>query len=125
MNSLCIHRIFIYLGTLLTMLVSGCTSLPNQKIGFIDQRQVEYSLIENGNGSAIVVFENGLDGKMDSWSKIIPEISREATTFAYHRPGYGRSDPVSTPRDGLHIVDELRLFLNSNGLKPPYGFAQK
>ena len=57
---------------------------------------------------------------MKWWNKVIPEISREATTFAYNRPGYGGSDPVSTPRDGLHIIDELRSLLKSNGLSPPY-----
>lgn len=119
-NSVNFNRIFPCFGILLTILVSGCASLPNEKIGTIDHRQVEYSLIRNNNGPAIVVFENGLDGKMHLWNKIIPEISREATTFAYNRPGYGSSDPVSTPRDGLHIIDELRLFLKRNGLKPPY-----
>lgn len=120
MNSVNFDRIFIYFGILLTILVSGCASLPNEKIGVFDHRQVEYSLIRNDKGSAIVVFENGLDGKMHLWNQIIPEISSEATTFAYNRPGYGSSNPVSTPRDGLHIIDELRVFLKRNGLKPPY-----
>jgi len=121
MNNINFSRIFTYFEILLTLLVFGCASpLHHEKIGSIDHRQVEYSLIRNNNGSAIVVFENGLDGKMNSWNKIVLEIAREATTFAYDRPGYGRSDPVSTPRDGLHIIDELRLLLRSNGLKPPY-----
>ena len=120
MKSANCNRIFTCFGILLTILVSGCVSLPNEKIRTIDHRQVEYSLIRNDNGSAVVVFENGLDGKMNWWHKIIPEIAREASTFAYNRPGYGDSDPVSTPRDGLHIIDELRLLLKSNGLKPPY-----
>jgi pimeloyl-ACP methyl ester carboxylesterase len=114
------NRILPCFGILLTILVSGCASLPNEKIGTIDHRQVEYSLIRNNSGSAVVVFENGLNGKMNWWHKVIPEIAREASTFAYNRPGYGISDPVSSPRDGSHIIDELRLFLKSNGLKPPY-----
>jgi len=102
------------------LFVSGCASLPDEKISVFDHRQVEYSLIGNNGGSAIVVFENGLNGKMSWWNKIIPEISKDATTFAYNRPGYGSSETETTPRDGLHIVDELRLLLISNGLKPPY-----
>lgn len=120
MNRVNSNRVFLCFGILFVMLVSGCASLSNEKIGVFDHRQVEYSLIKNTNGPAIVVFENGLDGKMYWWNKIIPEISKDATTFAYNRPGYGNSDTVSTPRDGLHIIDELRLFLRSNGLKPPY-----
>ena len=119
MNSVNFNRIFHYFGILLSILVFGCASLPNEKIGAIYHRQVEYSLIRNNNGPAIVVFESGLNEKMYYWNKIITEISREATTFAYNRPGYGSSDHVSTPRDGFHIIDELRLFPRSEGLNPP------
>lgn len=105
---------------LFLVLISGCASLPNKKNVVFDHRQVEFSLIRNNPGSAIVVFENGLDGKMYWWSKVIPEIAKDATTFAYNRPGYGSSHTVSSPRDGLHIVDELRALLESNELKPPY-----
>jgi pimeloyl-ACP methyl ester carboxylesterase len=120
MNTIYSNRFFTCFAILLTSIFVGCTSLPNEKIGAVDHRQVEYSLIRNSEEPAIVVFENGLGGKMKSWNKIIPEISNEATTFAYNRPGYGRSDPASTPRDGLHIVDELRALLQKEGLKPPY-----
>ena len=57
---------------------------------------------------------------MDWWKKVFPEISKDTTAFAYNRPGYGKSDPVATPRDGAHIVDELRSLLRSTGLNPPY-----
>lgn len=120
MNSVNFNRVLLCFVLLFLLLISGCASLPHEKIAVFDHRQVEFSLIRNNSGSAIVVFENGLDGKMYWWNKIIPEISKDATTFAYNRPGYGSSHAVSTPRDGLHIVDELRALLESNGLKPPY-----
>jgi pimeloyl-ACP methyl ester carboxylesterase len=120
MNGAKFSRIFLCFSVLLSIFVSGCASLPNEIVGDVDHRQVEYSLIRNKAGTATVVFENGLDGKMYWWNKVIPEISKDATTFAYNRPGYGSSDPVSTPRDGLHVIDELRLLLRSEGLKPPY-----
>lgn len=120
MNDIHVNRVFQFFSILFLLFASGCASLPDEKIRVFDHRQVEYSLIGNNGRSAIVVFENGLDGKMYWWNKIIPEISKDATTFAYNRPGYGSSDTVTTPRDGLHIVDELRSLLISNGLKPPY-----
>ena len=120
MNDLYFHRVYLYLGILFLSVISGCASLPNEKIEVFDHHQVEYSLVRNNSESAIVVFENGLDGRMSCWDRIIPEVSKNATTFAYNRPGYGSSDTISTPRDGLHITDELRLFLKSKGLKPPY-----
>jgi pimeloyl-ACP methyl ester carboxylesterase len=112
-------RIFIlHVFLLLLILLSGCATLPNVKTEEINNRRVEYSLIRNG--AVTVVFENGLDGKMKWWKKVIPEISKDATTFAYNRPGYGRSDSASTPRDGLYTVEELRTFLKNKGLEPPY-----
>lgn len=103
---------------LFATLITGCASLPNAMTTQVDQRRVEYALIKNG-GPAII-FENGLGGTMDWWAKVFPEISKNTTVFAYNRPGYGKSDPVSTPREGKHIVDELRTLLRNRGLNPPY-----
>jgi pimeloyl-ACP methyl ester carboxylesterase len=51
----------------------------------------------------------------------VPElVARDATVFAYNRPGYGNSEAADTPRDGLTIVDELRRVLRYKGLRPPY-----
>lgn len=112
------RKIILYINYLIIIILSGCATLPNVKTDEINNRRVEYSLIRNGVST--VVFENGLDGKMNWWKKVIPEISKDATTFAYNRPGYGRSDSISTPRDGLHTVEELRTLLKSMGLEPPY-----
>ncbi|RQO55659.1 alpha/beta hydrolase [Paucibacter sp. KBW04] len=68
----------------------------------------------------VVVFENGLGGRMEWWNKVLPRIAEETAVFAYNRPGYGKSSPVQTPRDGQHIVDELRQLLKSQSLPPPY-----
>ncbi len=105
-------------AVLIVMLLSGCASLPNSTLEKINDRNIEFALTRHD--TIPVVFENGLGGRMDWWKKVLPEISNDTTTFAYNRPGYGNSDPVSTPRDGLHIVDELRVLLHSKGIKPPY-----
>ncbi|MDD5058231.1 MAG: alpha/beta hydrolase [Sideroxydans sp.] len=95
-------------------LISGCASLP-QTAG---ERHVEYALVNRG--TIPVVFENGLGARMENWKKVLPEISKDNTTFTYNRPGYGDSDGTTTPRDGEHVVDELRTLLRSKGLNPPY-----
>lgn len=100
------------------ILVVGCAALPNAVTEQIDNRHVEYVLTRNSQ--QIVVFENGLGGTMRWWAKVFPEMAKTTTSFAYNRPGYGKSDPASTPRDGKHIVDELRSLLRSKGLNPPY-----
>ncbi len=105
-------------AVLMVMLLSGCASLPNSTFEKISNRNIEFALTRQD--TIPVVFENGLGGRMEWWKKVLPAISNDTTTFAYNRPGYGNSDPVSTPRDGLHIVDELRGLLYSKGMKPPY-----
>jgi len=103
---------------LMMILLSSCASLPNSATEKISNRQVEFALTQHN--TIPVVFENGLGGRMEYWKKVLPEISKDTTTFAYNRPGYGESDPVSTPRDGSHVVDELRSMLLRTGLTPPY-----
>ena len=99
-------------------LLSGRASLPNSTTEEINNRHIEFALTQHN--TIPVVFENGLGGRIELWKKVLPEISKDTTTFVYNRPGYGKSDPVSTPRDGSHVVDELRSLLRSKGLNPPY-----
>lgn len=105
-------------AVLMVMLLSGCASLPNSTSEKIGNRNVEFALTRHD--TIPVIFENGLGGRMEWWKEVLPEISKDTTTFAYNRPGYGNSDPVSTPRDGSRIVEELRTLLHSKGVKPPY-----
>jgi pimeloyl-ACP methyl ester carboxylesterase len=86
----------------------------------IDGRKVELLQIESASPKSVVVFENGLRETLDKWEKVTDAIKGEATVFAYNRPGYGKSDGTSKPRDGRHIVDDLRSTLQHQGLKPPY-----
>lgn len=103
---------------LFVALLTGCASLPNATTERISDRKVEFALTRHE--TIPVVFENGLGGRMEWWKKVLPEISKNTTTFTYNRPGYGKSDLASTPRDGTHVVDELRSLLQSKGLAPPY-----
>lgn len=102
----------------LLLLLAGCASMPGATTEEIRGRRVEYA--QAGSGRPAVVFENGLGGTMDWWAKVLPEVAKSTTAFAYNRPGYGRSDPASTPRDGAHVVEELRSLLAGKGLNPPY-----
>lgn len=99
-------------------LASSCASLPDARTDRIDERRVEYALA--GGGAPPVIFESGLGGTMDGWAKVLPEIARDTSAFAYNRPGYGESERVSTPRDGDRVVEELRALLRSRNLNPPY-----
>ena len=98
--------------------LSGCSSLPESQTKLIGNRQLEF--VAHSRSDPAVVFENGLGAKMEWWSKILPAIESDASYFVYNRPGYGKSTSADTPRDGDHIVEELRVSLRNQGLFPPY-----
>lgn len=112
-------RTATYLITVLAAAtLSACASLNGARTETLDNRRVEYVLTRND--TAPVIFESGLGGTLNWWAKVYPEVAKDTTAFTYNRPGYGDSEPASTPRDGMHIVDELRSLLRGKGLKPPY-----
>ncbi len=111
----------IAIFALLLFALAGCATLGKTDMHTTNSgAKIEYLLVENNASADTVVFENGLDGKVEHCAKVLPEISKSATVFAYNRPSYGNSDAVTTPRDGEHIVDELKSMLVQKGLKPPY-----
>lgn len=113
---------FIF-STLFVMIISGCSplfgpSLPSVMSKTDDNRTIE--LYSKRNGSPTTIFENGLGGTMQWWSKVIPVLENNISVFSYNRAGYGESSSVQSVRDGEHIVEELRTTLKSNGIVPPY-----
>ena len=100
------------------LLLAGCAGLPGAQIRQVDSRPLEM-VVQPGAGP-VVVFENGLGGHMAWWGKVLPALPAGTAYFAYNRPGLGKSAPADTPRDGEHIVQELRRTLLLQGLQPPY-----
>lgn len=98
--------------------LSACATLPNAITEEMEGHQVEYVLVRHEAPS--VIFENGLGGDPDWWGRIFPAVAQDYITFAYNRPGYGKSTPPKTPRDGQHIVEELRGVLRNKRINPPY-----
>lgn len=103
---------------LLAVCLSGCASLPGATTDTVDGRTVEY--VQAGQGTPVVVFENGLGARLDWWAKVWPDTVAETRALAYHRAGYGRSDASPQPREGAQVVQELRALLRARQLPPPY-----
>lgn len=95
----------------------ACTHLQAELVD-VDGRTVE--IVEAGQGAATVVFESGLDADWSPWDKVAYDLSDDARVFAYSRPGNGRSDDTTTPRDPATIVAELRGLLAAREVAPPY-----
>lgn len=104
----------------LCLVAQGAAAQPAPTVETIAGRRVESVTIRNPASPFVVVFEAGSRGTIDKWGRVLEGASRDATVFAYHRPGYGNSDVATTPRDGRTIVEELRQVLKHKGLQPPY-----
>jgi pimeloyl-ACP methyl ester carboxylesterase len=104
----------------LCVAVADAAAQPVPTVDTIAGRRVESVTLRNPASPFVVVFEAGSRGTIDKWGKVLEAVGRDATVFAYNRPGYGNSDLATTPRDGGTIVEELRQVLKHKGLKPPY-----
>ncbi len=112
------RRVLALWVALAVPVLAGCMTLPDSRVGVVNGRDVELSLTRHD--TVPVVFENGLGGQMAWWRDVLAGLSRDTTTLAYNRPGHGQSHLTDTPRDGLHVVEELRAVLRAQGLSPPY-----
>lgn len=98
--------------------LSACASLPHTQTDHLGNRTVEYALSQHNTPP--VIFESPLGGRLSWWAKVFPAIAKDSTAFAYSRAGLGQSEPLSSPRDGHHIIEELRTVLREKGLRSPY-----
>lgn len=74
----------------------------------------------NQTNKPVIVFENGRGSSFNPWEKVINEISKNYTLFAYNRPRIGKSEDDSIPPSMKHIVENLHFMLKDKGLNPPY-----
>lgn len=115
-------RLFRSLATagalLASAAVAGCDAPSDPDVAPISDRAVE--VVEGGAGDTTVVFESGFGNDWTPWKQVAGEVATRARTFAYSRPGYGKSAPSPEPRDAAHIVEDLRALLASRGHAPPY-----
>src|SRR6185436_2048236 len=97
------------------VVLAACHHLDPEVVE-VDGRAVEIATA--GAGDHTVVFESGLGDDWAPWDDVAYDLSADARVFAYSRPGYGRSDDPTTPRDPATIVEELRELLVSQDIAP-------
>ena len=86
-------------------------------------RQIDDHVVEgviHGREGPVVVIEAGLGEHGADWRSIQSELAAGATVLTYSRAGYGHSGPTTVPRTPPHIARELRAFVDSLGLEPPF-----
>ncbi|PKR76762.1 alpha/beta hydrolase [Halalkalibacillus sediminis] len=90
----------------------------NKQIAKTSYGEIEYSLM--GQGEPKVILVNGAGGPLEGWIRIMPELAKTKTVFAYNRLGVGKSSNPTSKQDGITIVETLREALKRAGLQPPY-----
>lgn len=110
------HLALLALGA---ALLAACSSRVPARVVNVNGHHVEIATAGAG-GAATVVFEAGLGEDWTHWDEVASQVALHTRVFAYSRPGFGASDPPTTPRDPKQIVEELRALLASQGYAPPY-----
>ena len=88
---------------------------PGRMIG-VNGRQVYVRCA--GEGSPTVILQAGHISL--TWMSVFSKISELTRVCTYDRPGYGWSEPASSPRTAETMVQELRMLLQAADIKPPY-----
>ena len=81
---------------------------------------LEFNCQNSSVGRPVVVFESGLGDDLSVWNGVTDLLSENFTTLTYSRSGYGESPASDSPRDALHIAEELRELLAATPTDPPY-----
>lgn len=114
----------LFLISIITIPIIACSSIYGQKeLITVNGKKIEIftaGLENNKKGKPVIVFENGMASKLDSWKTVINEISKTSAIFSYNRSRIGESENDGIPPTTKHIVDNLRKMLLQKGLEPPY-----
>jgi pimeloyl-ACP methyl ester carboxylesterase len=76
-----------------------------------------------GQGSPTVILQSGATAHSLWWVRIQNQLATQTRVCAYDRAGLGWSDPASTPREALAIVEELHTLLQQADIPAPYVMA--
>jgi pimeloyl-ACP methyl ester carboxylesterase len=72
-----------------------------------------------GAGSPTVVFEQGGEGMIFNWAKVLPAVSTLTRVCVYDRGGFGWSDMPRYPVTALSVTDDLHALLPRAGVSGP------
>ena len=110
---------------LIVILLFGfhCKFYAQDNFMIVNGKRVEIlisGIEHNQANKPVIVFENGRGSTLNSWEKVISEVSKSSAVFSYNRPRIGKSEDDSIPPSMKHIVNNLRVMLKDKGLNPPY-----
>ena len=87
---------------------------------YVDVEGSRVHITESGAKAPAVVFESGMGEDVATWNDVQPQVSQFAHTFAYDRPGIGKSAPLPHTRTMPEMAAGLHAVLHAAGIQPPY-----
>ncbi len=100
------------------LLIGGCAKTRPSTVPAPNDGSIAFS--QSGTGNPTIVLQSGLGDDHSTWSSILPALARTSAVFTYDRPGYGKSEGTTRPRDPCSIAEELHQLLQASGIAPPY-----
>lgn len=107
--------------TAFILLVASCSqqgaALLDEQVNIGTHKLHLYCL---GKGSPTVVIDVGFAESYTDWLAIQEQVAQGTRVCTYDRAGYGQSEPGPMPRHSKQVADELKLLLETAGVKGPY-----
>ena len=105
--------------TLIVLLLLAPVAARGQTRELVDVGGYRLSVLRQGTGNPVVVFEAGLGDSLDTWSPVLPAIAERTGVLAYSRAGLGRSDSGPADRSANQEVTELHELLTRLRVRTP------
>ncbi|MDT9001800.1 alpha/beta hydrolase [Paucibacter sp. APW11] len=94
-------------------------ALPTE-LAHIGDAVLEFHRRQTAQPHATLVFENGLQLPLETWSKVLEGLGDQVNVLLYNRPGVGRSAMPDSGDDPTQTTRRLKALLAEQGLHPPY-----
>lgn len=86
----------------------------------VDTSFGRFEVARSGTGTPSIILINGGGGPIEGWYRVMPELEKTSSVFAYNRLGVGGSGKPSSPQHGRAIVQALKELLRTANVPPPY-----
>jgi len=98
---------------LLAFGIFACGTQPDHYVEIDGKRQHVLTL---GSGQPVVVFLAGGGCDLTDFDSVQRAISKITKTISYDKPGLGKSELRNSPRTLDHLVDELNILIEKEGV---------
>lgn len=73
----------------------------------------------SGQGTPLVLLENGLGADYTAWQRVQPAVAKFTRVCSYDRAGMGWSEPANNPTRAQYVVADLHRLLTNAGIHGP------